>query len=230
LNDTLGHLTDPAIHAALDALPERVLRRSGSVFYTGPDAFAGPADLYILGLNPGGSPIAQADETVARDIEEWRQLKQSWSAYADESWAGRVPGKFGMQARMLHMFDEVGLDPRKTPASNMFFVRSEGEAQMAAEKADLMQLCWPVHAAVIDAVQVKTVLCLGGTTGNGMRARLRADREIARWSEKNLRGWTSTAHEAENGTAVITVSHPSRADWRNPASDPSPLIREVLRR
>lgn len=91
-------------------LPAQMMSRSGSLFYSGRAAFRGTRDLYILGLNPGGSPITQADETIARDLADWRDLPEHWSAYLDESWQGRQPGTHGMQPRMRHMFNQLGRD------------------------------------------------------------------------------------------------------------------------
>lgn len=98
-------------------------------------ALAAHSELYILGLNPGGDPATQANETIARDLADWKALPGKWSAYADESWQGKAPGTHGMQPRMLHMFAMLGLDPRQVPASNVCFVRSKGEADLAAEKS-----------------------------------------------------------------------------------------------
>lgn len=223
-------MTDPAITTALAALPDPIRRRSGSVFYTGRCAFEGRRPLYVLGLNPGGDPAAQADETVARDLTDWEALPARWSAYADERWQGRPAGTHGMQPRMLHLFARLGLDPRETPASNVVFVRSRGETELASEKAVLLADCWPVHAAVIRALGVRTILCLGGSAGRWTREMLRADTRVDAFRESNARGWTSEAHLARDGRAVITVTHPGRADWRNPAADPSAMVARVLAR
>lgn len=220
----------PGIGLALDALPATLRDRSGSVFYTGRAAFAEPAGLYILGLNPGGDPVAQSDETVARDLADWDALPARWSSYSDERWQGKAPGTYGMQPRMLHMFSRLGLDPHAVPASNVCFVRSKGEAALATEKASLIAQCWPVHSAVISSLGVSTILCLGGTAGRWVREQIGADRLADRFSETNARGWTSEAHIASDGKAVVTVTHPGRADWRNPAADPTPMLARLLQR
>jgi hypothetical protein len=66
----------PALHldidAALDAIPEELLDHSGRVFYSGHAAFSVSSDLYILGLNPGGDPLAQAVETIGADLLKFR--------------------------------------------------------------------------------------------------------------------------------------------------------------
>ncbi|HWK42747.1 MAG TPA: hypothetical protein VNR60_12565 [Croceibacterium sp.] len=215
---------------AINELPTDITARSGSLFYTGRAAFSAPSDLYVLGLNPGGCPRAQAGQTVGRQIDAWRSLPARWSAYVDESWQNKLPGTHGMQPRMRHMFDVLGRDLRIVPASNVVFVRSSTEAQLAEEKAALLPRCWSVHDAVIREIGVRTILCLGSTAGRWVREQLGADEIIDRFRERNARGWASEAHVAPDGRAVVTVTHPGRADWRNPAADPTPLVRAVLDR
>ena len=218
-----------AIEAALSAIPADMLRRSGSVFYTGRSAFDGPSDLYVLGLNPGGSPVSQAEETIERDLAEWRDAAhERWSAYLDESWAGRPEGTYGMQPRLAHMIRQLGRDLRSTPAANVVFVRSPTEAALEGEKAALLRACWPVHEAVLGSLGVRVVLALGTTAGRWAREALGAREPVGSFREGNARGWTSEAHRAPDGRAVVTVTHPGRADWRNPLADPTPLVRQVL--
>jgi hypothetical protein len=122
------------------------------------------------------------------------------------------------------------LDPQQVPASNVVFVRSTSEATLSSEKQNLLRLCWPVHEAVIERLGVSTLLCLGGSAGKWVRNYLGADELAGRFVETNARKWTTEAHVSSAGICVVTVTHPGRADWRNPAADPSPLIREMLHR
>jgi uracil-DNA glycosylase len=131
---------------------------------------------------------------------------------------------------MLHMFDRLGLDPRHIPASNVVFVRSNGEAALAHEKAELLRRCWPVHQAVIELLGASTILCLGGTAGKWVRDYVGATELAGRFSETNARGWTSEAHLNQSNICVLTVTHPGRADWRKPDADPTHLVREMLAR
>lgn len=219
-----------SILSAVEQLPPSIMCRSGSLFYSGPSAFQGESPLYVLGLNPGGSPVAQVTETVERDLADWRALTSPWSAYLDESWQRKPAGTHGMQPRMRHMFDRLGLDLREIPASNVVFVRSANEAALANEKATLLSQCWPAHAAVIRDLGIRTILCLGTTAGRWTREAIGAHALIDRFQETNGRGWSSEAHIAADGRAVVTVTHPGRADWRNPAADPTPLVKAVLER
>lgn len=223
-------MPDPlqSIEMALAALPAALSERSGSIFYSGRDAFSAPCPLYLLGLNPGGSPVLQAEQTIGRDRQEWPDRPSHWSRYLDESWLGNPPGTHGMQPRIGHMFGRLGLDLRRVPASNVVFVRTASERMLAAEKAELLASCWPVHEAVIRALEVRAVLCLGKTAGRWVRDALGAQRLLGTFRETNGRGWQSEAHSDPAGRTVITVTHPSRADWRNPEADPTPFVRSVL--
>lgn len=218
----------PRIVQAVASVPASILEKSGSVFYTGRSAFSSQSSVYVLGLNPGGCPMRQRNETVAADIEQFWSQPAVWSAYSDESWEGKAPGTAGMQPRMLHLFARLGLDPRQVPASNVVFVRSRSEADLARQKQLLLDACWPVHEAVIEVLQVKAVMCLGNTASQWVRARLGAHEHVDTFVEANARGWQSKAHRASNGMAVLTLTHPGRVDWRNPAADPSTMIRKWI--
>ena len=218
------------IDHSLDALPPWLTTLSGSVFYSGRAAFSKPARLYVLGLNPGGDPIAQSDETITADIAQFRNQSERWSAYRDEAWSGSPPGTYGMQPRVLHMFKTIDLDPATVPASNVMFVRSSTEATLGHSKTELLRECWQIHATVIRTLGIDTIACFGGTAGTHLRSRLGANQRIDSYSETNLRGWTSEAHGSTDGKVVLTLSHPSRANWCNPDSDPSDLVKRTLSR
>lgn len=220
----------PAIRSALTQLAPELLKRSGAVFYTGRSAFQQQADLYILGLNPGGSPTLQAEETIARHLNDWHDdVHEHWSAYLDDRWRGRPPGAYGLQPRIAHMFSRLGHNLRDIPAANVVFVRSASEADLDTEKRALLRACWPVHEAVIYSLNVRAVLALGSTAGRWVRGALGATHFIGSFRETNGRGWTSEAHGTADGRAVITLTHPGRADWRNPAADPTDFVSKVIR-
>ena len=219
---------DPRIDRALAALPSSLLARSGKVFYSGRGAFAAPRPVYVLGLNPGGSPTAQASETIAQSIDYFHSTQDDWSAYADEKWGGHLRGTHGMQPRVLHLFDRLNLDPRQTPSSNVVFVRSATESDLAQEKSSLLEACWPVHAAVISALNVRAILCFGNTTGSWTRARVGATGLVDDWCETNARKWRGTAHANAEGLKVFTLTHPGRANWRASGADPSDFVARNL--
>jgi len=225
-------VANPTVHrevtAALESIPTRLLSQSGKVFYSGRAAFSGPSDLYILGLNPGGDPQAQAAETIDADLARFWEGPAWWSDYADESWHGAPPGTWGMAPRILHMLASLKLDPRAVPASNVIFVRSSTEATLQANKEVLLQACWPVHRAVIDALGIRVVICFGGTAGRWAREGVGAVQQVDSFQETNRRGWRSESHATRDGRMVLTLTHPGRANWCNPDADPTCLVRRAL--
>ncbi|MBF0327289.1 MAG: hypothetical protein HQL42_19815 [Alphaproteobacteria bacterium] len=217
------------IETFLGQVDSRLHSRSGAVFYSGRTAFTQPADVYILGLNPGGSPERRPHETLSRHMAKvLAEVPDLWSEYTDESWDGDIPGRHGMQPRLIHMLDTLNLDPRRVPASNVVFVRSTSEAALAAEKQELLRRCWPVHDMVIRNLGIKVIVCLGGTAGRWVREALEANEPVDRFVEANGRRWTSEAHANASGQYVLTLTHPGRADWRNPKADPTPLVQKIL--
>jgi uracil-DNA glycosylase len=135
-----------------------------------------------------------------------------------------------MQPRILHLFKGLEADPRLTPASNVVFVRSRRETNLQNEKQDLLETCWPVHQAAIDALSIKVVVCLGQTAGRWVRERLDANEQVDCFQETNRRGWKSYTHRSPQGLQVVTLTHPSIANWRHPDADPTPLVRRALER
>lgn len=219
------------IERLIDLVPKAMRMRSGTVFYSGRAAYAASVPLYLLGLNPGGDPVAQATETIGASLEEARKRREDhWSAYADECWRGRPAGTATMQPRVLHLLKSVGLDPRRVPASNVVFVRSARESALAAEKSALLAACWPLHEEVLRALRVRVVACMGGTAGRWVREMTGAHLLIDRWTERNARCWTSEAHANSTGLQVLTLTHPSVAAWNTSSADPSPLVRAALER
>ena len=215
-------------------IPTSVLDKSGAVFYSGRAAFNAPSPLYILGLNPGGSPEVPANGTVKKHTEKVLNGKHNWSEYQDESWwEGHKPGTSGMQPRVLHLLCSLKLDPQKIPASNIIFLRSARERDIKKQFRQLAELCWPFHKAVIERLGVRVVLCFGKKAGEFVRNKLNATNLVGVFQENNNRRWTSRSYtrpNENNGIAVVVATHPSISDWTNRATDPSDLVLEMLQR
>ena len=210
-------------------IPKSLQFKSGAVFYSGRAAFSAPSPLYILGLNPGGCPEDQARDTVETHTDMVLNGKQEWSAYKDESWwEGHAPGTSGMQPRVLHLIRQLGLDPRKTPTSNVVFVRSALEKDIASTFAEIAPLCWPFHKEVIERLHVRVVLCFGKRAGNWVCSQLRATTFVGEFIEANERRWRSRAYKNADGVVVVAATHPSRADWTTREADPSELVLRML--
>jgi len=220
---------NPLIREAVAGLPQSLLERSGSVFYSGQSAFAKPSDVYILGLNPGGDAISQSTNTIGLHIENWSTNLEPFSAYLDEAWNGRPKGASGMQPRVNHLANSLRLDLRSTPSGNLVFARSQRAAALGSEAADLITICWPVHAAVVESLRVRLIICFGHLCGKAVRARLRANHKIGSFRETYPnRSWESAAHCNSAGHVVLTLTHPSIADWTNGNADPSHFVVKVM--
>jgi hypothetical protein len=120
---------DAAVADFLRWIPPEIRDVSGVLLNSGRAAFTGCSDVYLLEINPGGDPTAET-ETVADQVRRALEGENSnWSSFRDDSWANgtRPPGTFGMQPRVLHLLEQLGLDPGAVPASNLVFVRSRRE-------------------------------------------------------------------------------------------------------
>jgi hypothetical protein len=210
-------------------IPTQLRNLSGSVFYSGRNAFRSMAPLYVLGLNPGGDPEARPNETVAWHTNKVLEaVPNDWSAYRDESWRQAPPGTSGMQPRVLHMFRQLGLAAGDVPASNVVFVRSKREAALKGKFLELADACWAFHEMALDLLKPRAILCFGGTAGAYVRNRLGAVRKVQEFVETNNRRWRTTCFASRNGSFVVVATHPSIADWTAPSSDPSGLVKRAL--
>ncbi|SDX55106.1 Uracil DNA glycosylase superfamily protein [Lutibacter oricola] len=213
-----------------ELIPQELKDKSGSVFYSGKNAFKGNKDLYILGINPGGSEILQENETVAWHTKKVLEIDNAnWSEYKDEIWKGTKPGNTGLQPRVLHLLNQLNVSPYEVPASNVCFVRSPREKNISKFLNTYAELCWPFHQKIIDELNVKVVLCFGQSAGDIVRKKLGASEKIDEFIETNRRNWKTRVFKNKKGQIVISATHPSRADWTNPDSDPSPLVKKYLR-
>ena len=207
-------------------VPESYLDRSGAVFYSGRRAFSQPSDLYVLALNPAGDP--EGPHTIRRNIDSVvNRHPDNWSAYRDERWSGNRPGCDRRQRRVLHLFNRIGRDPGEVPTSETVFLRATDWRKLG-ELEELAQECWPFHEAVIKTLGVRVIVCQGRHAGRLVRQRLDARQRVAEFTEDNRRRWKSQTHMNAQGLAVLTLAHPSQADWTVPASDPTGLVGQAL--
>ena len=212
-------------------VPEEVLPRSGNVFLSGRASFSGKKDLYLLGINPGADHRGYDKENIGAEIAgALERSSDNYSSYSDGSWDGGEPGTARMQPRVLHLLEKLSLDPRLTPSSNLIFVRSNTENDLKSDHQHLLDICWPFHRAVIDKLGIKIVVAMGKTAGAFLREKMEANELVERFVENNERNWTSEVHIAPSGIMVATLTHPARADWTNPQSDPTEILKRALQR
>jgi len=130
---------------------------------------------------------------------------------------------------VLHLFRRLGLNPGDVPSSNLVFVRSSRESTIDEDMNQLAGRCWGFHANAIRLLQPRVILCFGKTAGNYVRKMVHAHQLTAEFVERNQRMWRSQAFRNSQGLAVIVATHPSVADWRASATDPTDLVAVCLR-
>lgn len=210
-------------------IPKELREKSGSVFYSGRNAFTGKKQLYILGLNPGGSDITQKSETIKWHTDNiLRNINPFFSEYKDGVWNGKKAGKSGLQPRVLHLLNNLELNPYEVPASNVCFVRSPREINIASKINDYIDLCWTFHKNVIDHLEIKTILCFGKTAGKHIKNKIGANNLIDEFTEKNNRKWKTQVYKNNTEQFVIVATHPSIADWTNEKTDISKLVKKYI--
>jgi uracil-DNA glycosylase len=133
-----------------------------------------------------------------------------------------------MQPGVLHMFHRLGRPPGSVPCSNLVFPRSCGAAQLKQELHRLVEQCWPFHSVAIKLLAPKAIVCFGQDAGKVVCQRTVAHRVVGEFIESNQRRWPSRSFQSPHGFKVVVVTHPSRAEWRNPAADPTSLVEAAL--
>ena len=210
-------------------IPSRFMEMSGSVFYSGRDAFSEPCDLYVLGLNPGGDSDRQAKETIRWHTDKvLKREPRDWSAYRDQKWENKPKGTYGIQPQVLHLLDRLGYPPGKVPASNVVFPRSRGANSLVGNMRQYAEKCWVFHQTVIDKLKPRAILCFGIQSSKFVRKKVHAKKKICCFEERNKRRWRSRSYINDKGLIVIQLTHPSRADWRATAADPTDLVQRAL--
>ena len=210
------------IEGFVKSIPDSLMDKPGSVFYSGRRAFESPSDVYVLRLNSRGNPERE-DETVRAHIESiFNRAPDDWSRYCE----GTKP----FHRRVLYLFRTLRRDARQIPASNVVFLRSEREEKLGKDQLrPLATLCWPFHKAVIERLKVRVVVCLGKSSGDFVRKQVNAYAQpVDCFSEDNGRGWRSCGYRNSNGLSVVQLTHPSIADWTAIEADPTELVQRAL--
>jgi hypothetical protein len=134
-----------------------VINRSGEILYSGAHTIRrGP--IYLLGLNPGGDPNAHR-KTILYHLENLPSKVENH--YLDQSWGGALAGTRPLQRRVQWLARSLGQDLRNVCASNLIFVRSVDARSCGYPR--LAQVCWPVHHAILAAVEPRLVIAFGNS-------------------------------------------------------------------
>ncbi|MCU8081468.1 uracil-DNA glycosylase family protein, partial [Shewanella sp. SM103] len=143
---------------------KHILDDIGEVVYSSHETLR-KGDVYLLGLNPGGSGQTNPDTGVPYTIRSHlqRMLKRNENSFYDESWENgqsKYP-KCGapLQKRVIELLKGIDIDdPRTVCASNIIFKTSRSAADLCF---GLAGLCWPVHEAILKIIQPSLILTYG---------------------------------------------------------------------
>lgn len=201
-----------------------ILNRSGKVLYSAATTLK-PGKVYLLGINPGGDEVGQAQETIGEDLD--RLPRRTENAYLDEQWRRRdgggsslrEAGTAPLQVRVRWLLENLGLKPGEVAASNLVFVRSRTQEDVIEKFADQ---CWPVHVRILEIVKPRLVIVYGGGTFRYLREQHMREQ---RMREKSLRrdgpscpaghgNWKCSSFESTDGFRVVGLPHLSRYDIR----------------
>lgn len=143
---------------------KHILDDMGEVVYSSHETLK-KGDVYLLGLNPGGSsqehPETHIPYTIRTHLE--RMLRRETNSFIDECWENGLSnfpiGEAILQKRVIALLKGIGIDdPRTVCASNIIFKTSRSSADLCF---GLAGLCWPVHEAILKIVQPSLILTYG---------------------------------------------------------------------
>jgi hypothetical protein len=131
---------------------------SGKVLYSSVSTLR-PGALYLLGLNPGGSP--ERERTIGDSLRDLEQGKD-WNDYSHEKWYPfKVAGRHRLQRNVIGLFNALDLDLESVCASNLVFRRSPSKDGIKLPTdADR---CWKVHEMIFSIVEPRTILAFGNS-------------------------------------------------------------------
>lgn len=207
-------------------IPAPLLHEPGRAFNSGRLAFSAPAGIYVLLLNPayaGDDP----QPTVSDQAREVAKRKpQDWCAFLDDQWGNRPPGKHFLQRNLLRLYARLGVSPRKTPSSQLVFLATKTPADLKKRPdfQDLLEDCWRFHAAVIQTLQPRAIVCVGKDAADFARRKLNANALAAEHcADVGKRPRTSQSHKNAQGLTVISLPHPAAPgfgpDWTYEETD-----------
>lgn len=152
---------DPlTVDEVLAAIPAEVYNDHGGIFGSGRDAWCrnDAPEIYFLGENPGGRLEDHPDEFVGPSAENTlRNRSPRWASIVDNQWGPRA--EHGRR-KVRGLMDALALDPHLVPISNVVFTRSPATSDLGHFPTAAAR-CWPFHAAIIDRLQPRFVVCMG---------------------------------------------------------------------
>ncbi len=139
---------------------QNLLNRSGAVLYSAAKTIT-KGDVYILGLNPGGTQ----GPTLAEHLEKLPAKIDN--DYLATDWGNRDGTLAPLQIRLAELLKVWNHYIEDVCASNLIFMQSRDASgiQFPEDAA----LCWPVHEKLLEIVQPKRILVFGNSSRSPYR-------------------------------------------------------------
>ena len=189
---------------------EPILHLSGKFLYSSADTLK-PGRIYLLGHNPGGSPLAKAAQTIGLCLDALPHKETN--DYLDESWKNQPAGTSFLQLRVKWLLQNIGLNPREVAASNLIFPRSVAAAGIRF--AELSEICWPVRERILDIVGPALVIVFGNSGESPyafLRQKFNASSETTVPSGHGT--WNCRTFDVRGRFRVVGLPHLSRYNVR----------------
>ena len=133
----------------------RLHEESGSIIYSGNSTLK-KGNYYFLGTNPGGNNLDYED-TILNQL----RLSGEKNEYYEGNW-----GNTQHQNNIIHLFNSLEIDLKKTFSTNTCFIRSPGETAYSRDlKKDGEITFWPIQEYFLSIVKPKFIIA------NGSKAR-----------------------------------------------------------
>ena len=218
----------------INLIPASLSRQPGRAFNSGRLAFSEPSPIYVLLLNPATSGD-DPQTTVSHQARAVAKRKpQDWCAFLDDQWGNRPPGKHFLQRNLLRLYARLGVSPRNAPSSQLIFLATKTPADLKRRHdfPYLLEDCWHFHAAVIQKLQPRAIVCVGKDAADFVRRKLDANILVGeRCADVGKRPRTSQSHKNAQGLTVISLPHPAAPgfgpDW---TYDEIELVGHALKR
>ncbi|WP_162888223.1 hypothetical protein [Sphingomonas mesophila] len=213
-------------------MPEDLYRKPGAVLLSGINTLR-PAQVYIMGLNPGGDPatipaplidfIAPPNGTSAYTHECWqpRCEEQQPCSHLSANGLTRVDCLVRHQRNMVALAATLGETPATLFSANAVFARSTSKATLKAQTGfgmwEWWNACWPIHQHFLSIVRPRLIITLGyGESSSAfglLRAQANSPTPTQFVDEGRRGGWCFEAKlptaDGVLQTSVVGVPHPS---------------------
>lgn len=195
--------------------------RSGSVLLSA-EATLRPADLYFIGINPGGEDLGSYGQLPL--IHESLAMSRMGCNAFDQDWsredAGYAPGQAPMQRRFKHIAARLGKAYGEIAATNLTFTRSRSVGSHPGMAAELGH-CLRVHARFLDVVRPTTIWLMGSTGEIGNAMRLGVAQED--WQPSGYHNWTIGRGKVDFCGREYRLCHTPHLSFWDPEKNPDAL-------